>query len=331
MVAACVLGACVPARRTGGEVFGRSSNSGSEAPALPSGARRVAEPEEIPSLEGPPIVDGASSSLTDADEVAALELPSGRVVAVPFALLARTPIVNLLAESTALSVVLDASSGAVAAYVSPAKGLGATGVVLSESFVVHDRGAASLHLALTGEVVGSDGEARALTSWPLDVCPWGYVRALHPGASVVAGELDRERAAQVRGGVGSAALVEGVPAAAWIVGFRAGGAMHAHQVTTLAGVSSIVAGGEPVLLVAVPGGAIVRARRVGARTFTFSAAGDHLVDAETGSEWTLDGRAYEGPSSGLRLPRVEFERRARWFAWKAVFESSSVDEVSAGR
>ena len=41
-------------------------------------------------------------------------------------------------------------------------------------------------------------------------------------------------------------------------------------------------------------------------------------DDETGSVWTFDGIAVEGPLSGERLPRV-IGYRAFWFAWAAMF------------
>ncbi len=54
------------------------------------------------------------------------------------------------------------------------------------------------------------------------------------------------------------------------------------------------------------------------RTLTFETeAGRGIVDAETGSSWTVTGVASEGPLEGARLEPVEDAYVAFWFAWKA--------------
>lgn len=52
---------------------------------------------------------------------------------------------------------------------------------------------------------------------------------------------------------------------------------------------------------------------------SFSVEGGQIVDDETGSVWTVDGRAVEGPREGDRLEPVNQAFVAFWFAW-AIFQ-----------
>ena len=52
---------------------------------------------------------------------------------------------------------------------------------------------------------------------------------------------------------------------------------------------------------------------------TFDDSGGIIVDEETGSQWTVDGEAIEGPLTGQRLEPVAEAYVSFWFAW-AAFE-----------
>jgi len=78
------------------------------------------------------------------------------------------------------------------------------------------------------------------------------------------------------------------------------------------------------------GSGIAFDRRVGDQTLTFTASatsGDDapttFIDAETGSTWTLLGRAIDGPLSGEQLQTVT-HRNEFWFAWSAFFPDAPV-------
>lgn len=62
---------------------------------------------------------------------------------------------------------------------------------------------------------------------------------------------------------------------------------------------------------------------VGGQTLTFAADGDDFVDAETGSRWTILGRAVDGPLAGTQLSTVT-HRNEFWFAWTAFFPEADV-------
>jgi len=65
-------------------------------------------------------------------------------------------------------------------------------------------------------------------------------------------------------------------------------------------------------------------RRVDGQTLTFSSIdGDRFTDAETGTIWTLLGKAVEGPLAGEQLDTLQ-HRNEFWFAWASFFPGSPV-------
>ena len=72
-------------------------------------------------------------------------------------------------------------------------------------------------------------------------------------------------------------------------------------------------------------------REVDGQTLTFSLGEDGITDEETGSVWSVTGRATSGPMAGTELEPVIHQNHF-WFAW-AVFEPDtevrgSLDKVS---
>jgi uncharacterized protein DUF3179 len=53
-------------------------------------------------------------------------------------------------------------------------------------------------------------------------------------------------------------------------------------------------------------------------TLTFTATSEGYMDTQTGSLWTIDGRAVSGPATGARLARHPRSFVAFWFAWTAL-------------
>ena len=60
-------------------------------------------------------------------------------------------------------------------------------------------------------------------------------------------------------------------------------------------------------------------RNVGGNLLTFRGGSDDIFDLQTGTRWTVDGLAVEGPLAGSRLDRVEQTYVAYWGAWEAFF------------
>jgi hypothetical protein len=92
----------------------------------------------------------------------------------------------------------------------------------------------------------------------------------------------------------------------------------AYEVQALrkAGLLNDEVSGMPILLVWTRGTLKAFERRVSGQVLTFERRGDSLVDRETGSRWTPEGRAVEGPLKGAQLaPIVAIQ--SYWFAWAA--------------
>lgn len=66
------------------------------------------------------------------------------------------------------------------------------------------------------------------------------------------------------------------------------------------------------------------------RTLGFERDGRKIVDRETGSTWTLDGRAVAGPLEGAELQPVKESYVAFWFAWALFQPDTEIWESPAG-
>jgi len=64
---------------------------------------------------------------------------------------------------------------------------------------------------------------------------------------------------------------------------------------------------------------------VDGRQLTFNGEGTAFVDEETGSEWTITGRAVSGPLEGSQLERVE-HLDTFWFAWSTYRPGTTLIE-----
>ena len=66
-------------------------------------------------------------------------------------------------------------------------------------------------------------------------------------------------------------------------------------------------------------------RDVGGNLLTFRGGSDDIFDIETGTRWTVDGLAVEGPLAGTRLDRVGQQMYgAYWGAWNAFFPNGRI-------
>lgn len=91
-----------------------------------------------------------------------------------------------------------------------------------------------------------------------------------------------------------------------------------------------VVGGTPVLVVFDRAGqmALSYSRLVEGRTLTFSVVDGgvpfRLKDDQTGTTWTVEGRAVEGEMAGASLTRIKEAYNAFWFAWAVFWPNTQV-------
>jgi hypothetical protein len=115
-----------------------------------------------------------------------------------------------------------------------------------------------------------------------------------------------------------------------VLGIVEGSAVKAYPYGELGRRSAFndVVGGRPIVVVydAEAEMALAFDRRSGGETLTFEIADSGgfpfcIRDLETGSRWSLDGRAVDGPLAGSRVQQVA-TYSAMWFAW-AAFNSNT--------
>ena len=89
-------------------------------------------------------------------------------------------------------------------------------------------------------------------------------------------------------------------------------------------------GGRPVLVVWDNAGEAAFALNpvVDGQTLTFEETGGNIVDTRTGSNWSVDGVAFEGDMEGTRLEPVAGAYIAFWFAWKAFQPGTELWEAN---
>jgi thiol-disulfide isomerase/thioredoxin len=118
-------------------------------------------------------------------------------------------------------------------------------------------------------------------------------------------------------------------------GLMVGGQPKAYHGPSLrrAGALNDEVGGEPILVLSAGNTARAFKRRLpSGEALTFEREGNMLIDRETGSRWTLDGTATDGPLAGTQL-RPLVVTSSYWFAWVAFHPSTELfltDEVDEG-
>ncbi|MBA3618077.1 MAG: DUF3179 domain-containing protein [Acidothermales bacterium] len=223
---------------------------------------------------------------------------------------------------------------------------GVSGGLYRSALVMFDRRTTSLWpqplgKAVLGPLLGTELEVVASS-----LLPWKEVRDAHPDVAVVLASEDElaktgENPYDGYDTSGDPFLFKGevderLPAFTRVAGVTVDGESKAWSYDVLRRRRAIDAtvGGQPMVLLWAPGSASplesddvregrdvgstgVYDPRVGGRSLTFSPAGrTGFRDRETGSRWTLTGRATEGALAGEQLTPLTHQD-AFWFAWAA--------------
>ena len=85
-------------------------------------------------------------------------------------------------------------------------------------------------------------------------------------------------------------------------------------------------GGEPVVVFwnSAAQSAIAFQPMIDGQALTFEASPSGYVDTETGSSWTLDGRAFSGAFSGRELEMFPEAFVSFWFSWAAFHPATTL-------
>jgi hypothetical protein len=290
----------------------------------------------------------ADGWLGDGDLVLSVRLGQ-RARAYPLRIMAWHQVVNDYLGDTPIIVSYCPISGAGVAYARPlANGkplvFGVSGRLYNANLLLYDRQTGSLWQQLTGEpiagpLVGVVGKLKRLHA---DIVPWGDWKRGHPGGEVLARPkavriggkkvpISAERYGEypyaeyeLRPWVGYGVEVErldlqGLSSKRRVLGVEVPGTARAYLRADLErlGLLNDWLGEVPVLVLMSPGGeARFFRREFAGSTLEFTLEQGRLIDRETGTVWSLDGRAVSGPLASREAALEELLAvPAYWFAW----------------
>lgn len=235
--------------------------------------------------------------------------------------------------------------------------LGVSGLLRNSDLVMWDDLTHSLWQQITGEGIVGDHAGKQLTPVASAIVRWADFRAEHPDGQALGPDQGFGR------GYGrnpyefyssrarpfaffSGDIDDRFPALERVVGLSIDETEKAYPFSLISETRAVndVVGGEPVAIfwgasdttdaldsgniadAAAIGTGVAFSRIVDGRELTFSAAGDtEFTDAETGSTWSILGKAVSGELAGEELELLT-HRNEFWFAWQAFSPDADVWE-----
>jgi hypothetical protein len=313
--------------------------------------------DRIPPIDNPEFQPIADADWLGEREPGALVQFNDEIRFYPLAILTRHEIVNDNYGDVPIIVTFCPLCNTAISFDARVDGqtlrFGVSGLLRNSDLVMWDDATTSLWQQITGESIVGEFAGTQLELIPTSIVAYGDVLENFPDAV----SLSTETGFPIQYGTNpyqgyssssSPFLFDGepdprFPALSRVVGATIVGADKAYPFSVLSEVQAVndEVGGLPVAVFwggdtadaldastiadgEVIGSAIVYDRRVGDDVLTFSAdgAGD-FIDAETGTTWTLLGRATNGPLEGEQLQTVT-HRNEFWFAWAAFFPAADV-------
>jgi hypothetical protein len=222
---------------------------------------------------------------------------------------------------------------------------GVSGFLRNSDLVMYDRQTESWWQQITGEALVGDLAGTVLEPIPSSTISFADFRAAHPDGLVLSRDTGFSRNYGRNPYVGydsnddpflfSGRTDDRLDAVDRVVALEIDGEAVAYAFSRLESepVVNDDVGGQPIVVLfrkgtvspldrsaindsADVGSGVAFSRSLEDRVLTFASDGDTITDAETGSEWTIDGRAVDGPLAGKRLEPVVHGNHF-WFAWAA--------------
>ena len=299
--------------------------------------------DALPALTNPPFVrigDPGMAYLGINDRVVGLALPSGPI-AIPLNILWWHEIVNLDGMGQGMAITHCPLTGSSMAFDRAVVGgveFGVSGLLFRNNLIMYDRDVEEslwpqmMRGARCGTRDGVD-----LSMIPVIEMTWGGWRTLYP-ETLVASEntgFDRNYNEYPYGDYAEiddpftlfpATIDKRRPAKERVLGIPLGSGGLAFPFGLLdeegaaAVVSVDVAGrGVVVFWSRFKQAAMAYDPSVGGDVLTFTVAQGRIMDDQTGSVWTVDGSAAEGPLAGQRLQPISEAFVAFWFAWPEFY------------
>lgn len=312
----------------------------------------------IPPIEAPiyETIDFASAWVEDSWPILVVA-GSTEVLAFPLPILVWHEVVNAQIDGSPIAVTYSPMSASGRAY--QAQDLGTTGVLRFGNSVVYDRATGSWWQQLSGEAIVGEAAGARLAPLPSQILAWPDFAAGYPEGRVLTRSTGavREYGYSPYSGLETSgnlpALVQAFVSGevdgrlgpmARVAALLVDGAAVAYPFEMLSAVHAIndEVGGEAVAVFwgagarsAVDAARVSESRDVGSaaafgravagQTLTFEWAEGGIRDQETGSTWSLTGRALAGPLQGEQLTRLA-SVEAFWFAWSGIYPGTEVWE-----
>ncbi|MFQ5762164.1 MAG: DUF3179 domain-containing protein, partial [Candidatus Bathyarchaeia archaeon] len=230
---------------------------------------------------------------------------------------------------------------------------GTSGKLYNSDLVMYDRKTRSYWSQITGQAIQGELAGLALEKVPLDTIRWGDWKKLHPGTEVLSRETGylRSYGSDPYGGYytggGTFFPVDSdddrLPPKTIVYGIFIDGVSKAYpeeEVARAGGIVNDIVGGTSLLIVQDPDQAakpasgtgtipvsnrVIRVfdRSVDGTVLEFEIKEGKLVDKQSGSEWSFDGKAVAGPYAGKELTRIPSSPEF-WFARSSFYENTEI-------
>lgn len=308
----------------------------------------------IPALTDPAMVPASSSDglayLRPDDRVMAFEVGEA-AYAVPLNVLWYHEVVNLNLPEAEIAVTYCPLTGSGLVFDRSAAGdeeFGVSGLLYKSNLVMFDRGGEeSLWFQMLAGARCGEATGTRLPQIAVVERTWSSWRNRHPNGLVVSGntgfdgeldyrlypygDFDSLQNDDFAGPFPDQDLFR--PAKARVLGVPPtpddpGVAFFFQDLRSRGGELAVVEftfEGEPAVVLwsdRADGAMAYRPRAAGGGSVTLQATDEGFVDAETGSRWSVQGRATAGPRAGERLVALERAYVAFWGAWRAFFPDS---------
>jgi len=306
----------------------------------------------IPAIDSPQFVTvaEADSWLKDVEPVILVQVGAD-ARAYPLQILMWHEIVNDTVGGVPLAVTFCPLCNTAIAFERTLDGrvldFGTTGRLRFSNLIMYDRQTESWWQQAGGDAIAGELAGRQLAFYPAAIISWAEFREAQPDGKVLSRETGYTRDYGRNPYVGyddvnrSPFLYQGpptpgkLPPMARVVTVDLGSEAVAYPYDVLQTVRVVndIVGGKPVVVFwsdgtasALDSGAVAGGRDVGSATvfspeldgrrLTFRAAGGRIIDAETGSEWDILGRAVKGELAGRQLAPIVSVNHF-WFSWAA--------------
>ncbi|MCU0512164.1 MAG: DUF3179 domain-containing protein [Anaerolineae bacterium] len=319
--------------------------------------RAVGDRDDVVPVDQPLFAPAAGVDwLTDTSPVIAVEV-NGAARAYPLAVLVQHQVVNDTVGGRPLAITYCPLCNSAIAYDRRVGGqtlrFAVSGAVRKNGFIMWDTLTQSWWQQFTGVAVMGDYTGTMLTLVPSSVVSLAAFRAGYPQGQVLVGDARLSGYtygltpmagydSRMQPPYQSMAADPRLPAMERVLGVLIDGEAVAYPFSRLAAqqVVNDTVNGVPVVAFWQPGVvspldniridrsrdvgmAVLFQRRQGGRVLTFYAREGRLYDHETGSGWTIFGKAVTGPLAGTRLAQTGAYANF-WFAWAGAYPQTRV-------